>query len=672
MNQLIDAEAKGSIHHQLSLSSGQEQLATGALILGCILGAISSSWLADRFGLRPCIVYNNGFFILGSALLAANPEIWSLLLGRFVCGLGVGLGCTLSPVLLADIAPPADRGRVTTGHQLALTIGILVSTLVGYIFVGQMGEGWRIVFGFIACLSVFQVILSPLIPESPRWLLSNRTGPNQNGLELARSTLILLRRAPGQSLNDPILAEAVDKVGGGASSLCFVCSSGHFPPFIPSSSPFPSLPSQEMEVLKQEQEDVLRIQIENDVSPEEGATWAQVWSFKNPMIIGLLLCFFQPMSGINSVMFYSSKIFGFAGVEDQLLSTLIVGIINVLMTVFAIFVVDLTGRRVLLLWGTVVATIGLTFQGIVLLTMNDYETTQGYLALIGCLVYIMGFAVGLGAMCWVVLKEVLPPHTVGKAYGVFILETWIWNFFISMFTLTWIENLGGGDEKEGAAILFLIFAGICFAAVVFMVTLLPETKKMPEHVMRWLWGDEFYDRTIGKNKEASALEESLKAGEASSAVAAGAADYDVIGDPAQEAAIETEAGDLHDAVSPGAAEVEQQPLPPPQQQQQQQQEGGMEAQQGQGEEGQRAELDQVQSPEPRVENDGVVVEGQLEQVVDAVVEDQQQQQLSGIDSTAAAAASPAVAAVGHNGQEAAVAPENGAGAAEVQPQQQQQ
>jgi len=178
-------------------------------------------------------------------------------------------------------------------------------------------------------------------------------------------------------------------------------------------------------------------------------------------------------------MFYSTKIFAFAGFSEAILATVSVGCVNVLMTIVCVYLVDRAGRRSLLIVGTCVMVGALLLLGIVLLAMNDSPDAQGIIAVIALLLFVCGFAVGLGAVAWVVMGEVVPTRVRGKANSLFVAENWAWNLILAATVLYAIDGLGGGDsddnKKRGVAILYFIFCGIAILGVAFFFTF-PETK----------------------------------------------------------------------------------------------------------------------------------------------------------------------------------------------------
>jgi len=190
--------------------------------------------------------------------------------------------------------------------------------------------------------------------------------------------------------------------------------------------------------------------------------------------------FFQSMTGINSVIFYSTKIFAFAGFHEAILATVSVGCVNVLMTIITVFAVDRLGRKSLLIGGTSLCVFSLIILGIVLLSANDNPDAQGIIAVLALLLFVCGFAVGLGAVAWVVMGEVVPNRIRSKANSLFVAENWLWNLILAASVLSMINGLGGGDSdearKRGVAILYLIFCAIAIAAVFFCYFAFPETK----------------------------------------------------------------------------------------------------------------------------------------------------------------------------------------------------
>lgn len=166
------------------------------------------------------------------------------------------------------------------------------------------------------------------------------------------------------------------------------------------------------------------------------ATWSQVFACKKAVIVGCGLMFFSAMTGINSVMYYSSTIFGLAGFDNGIAATVAVGAINVIATAIATYLVDLYGRKQLLWVGTNIMNVSLIFLVVVLLVANDAGVAQGVFAVISVLSYVIGFAIGLGAVTWVILSEIMSTHLRSKAYGLFVSINWGVNLIIGLTTIS--------------------------------------------------------------------------------------------------------------------------------------------------------------------------------------------------------------------------------------------
>lgn len=170
LNTTLDEGEVGSLLHSISLSVPAREAASALTIAGGAVGS-AMAFIPQRFGYRPTILCTNLIFI-GGTLLTLFPTLETLLVGRVLVGIAVGINNTTAPVLLSEIAPDAVRGLFTTMHQLGITIGILASGLAGFGFVSYVPMGWRYLFmlGFI-CPAVQLLFGWYFLPESPRWLL---------------------------------------------------------------------------------------------------------------------------------------------------------------------------------------------------------------------------------------------------------------------------------------------------------------------------------------------------------------------------------------------------------------------------------------------------------------------------------------------------------------------
>lgn len=429
LNPVIVQGPVGAIFRDIDLSLADQQTATAMSIIGAMLGGLFASYPNDQLGRRKSLLLNNAFFIAGG-ILCGISNLGALLAGRFLVGLGTGVESMIAPVLLSEIASPATRGAITSLHQLMITVGILLAGLIGYGYVQNVASGWKYVQWFIVLPAILQLALFWLVPESPRWFL------RQHKRAEAKKVLSQLRGAENE---DKVVAELAQ--------------------------------------LEADLEAILHL---------PNATWLETLSHTMPMRIGMLMMFFSAMTGINTVIFYSTTIFKMAGVQNAFLGTVLVGVLNVLMTMVSGYMVDKAGRKVLLTGGTWTMMISLILLGLILLLDNDSGAAVGIVCIFSVLLYVFGFALGLGAVQWVVVSEVVPTKIRSKAYSLFVTSNWTANLVISLTTLTIIQSLGTRytpvgsspeyQQKVGVAILYLIFACVCMLCLLFLYFDVPETQ----------------------------------------------------------------------------------------------------------------------------------------------------------------------------------------------------
>lgn len=359
----------GTIYNSFNLSDTEAQLATALTVLGAWIGSLLGSKPAEIYGRRTTLLWNNILFIVG-AVLSASGNFALLFTGRLISGFGVGIASSIPAVLLSEIASESTKGTITTLHQVSITIAIFVAALVGYGFVTYVSNGWQYVLVSIiyrkicysCCNGSFYVYLSlfdqglgcapcfvflafySYVPESPKWLLSkNRVDEAFKFLRSVRSS---------ESTEEDIKSEldamiAMDNHSSG------------------------------------------------DSSSENEASWGELFAYKKSVIIGCGLMVFQTLTGINAIIFYSTKIFGFAGFSQAIIGTTLVGFVNFCATVFSAYFIDKMGRKVLLSVGTSIMLISLVILSAVLLAGNG--SAAGVVAVVMILIYIIGFAIGLGA-----------------------------------------------------------------------------------------------------------------------------------------------------------------------------------------------------------------------------------------------------------------------------------
>jgi sugar porter (SP) family MFS transporter len=292
------------IKKDFALSSFQEEMVVSAVLLGALIGSGMSGRVSDLFGRRKVLVFTALTFIIGSLASALSSNIISLIVGRVILGVAIGVGSFTAPLYLAEIAPQRIRGMLVSLNQLAITIGIVFSYLINYYFSAQGEWSWMLGLGVVP--AVILLLGTIYLPESPRWMILK-------GWE-HKARDILQRIRAGENIN------------------------------------------KEFDEIRQ------TVEIEKGVHRLLFAKWVRPILF-----ISLGLSFFQQVTGINAIIYYAPTILqiaGFKHASNAILATFGIGLVNVLFTIIALPLLDRWGRRPLLLSGLLGMFISLFVMGI--------------------------------------------------------------------------------------------------------------------------------------------------------------------------------------------------------------------------------------------------------------------------------------------------------------------
>lgn len=394
-------------------------------LIGCLLGAILSGILADKYGRKRLLIMTAFVFIISAIGTGAAQSINAFVIYRIIGGIAIGLASNLSPIYIAEIAPGKMRGRFVSLNQLTIVIGILAAQITNWliseeVMAGSSDEmilnswngqwGWRWMFWAenIPALAFF--LLMFIVPESPRWLAKQ-----------------------GRFLQAELI---LSKIGGddyGKNTLS---------------------------------------QIKNSLSSD-----SQKGSFKdllhpnlrNVLVIGIVLAVFQQWCGINVIFNYAEEVFAAAGygVSDILFNIVITGSVNLFFTFIAIYTVDKLGRRALMLIGAgglagIYLLIGLSYY----LEISGWPLLLLVITAIGC------YAMSLAPVTWVVLSEIFPNRIRAAAMSVATVALWSACFLLT-YTFPLLNNwlMASGT--------FWLYGFICFLGFIFIYKKLPETKGKP-------------------------------------------------------------------------------------------------------------------------------------------------------------------------------------------------
>ncbi len=391
------------------LSSFQLELVTSLLLVGAMVGALTAGRVADAVGRRKTIFVTAIIFIAGVLLAAFAPTYWTLIVARFVIGLAVGSASMTVPLYIGEIAPPKMRGGLVSLNQLMITSGILASYLVDYGLADS--QNWRLMFGLAAIPAAILAVGILTQRESPHWLVK------KGREDEAREVLSLLRE---EADVEPEIREV-------------------------------------KEIAQTEAKGSVKELLSRGVRP---ALW-----------VGIGLAVFQQITGINTVIYYAPSLLKGAGLGSSasLLANVVIGAVNVFMTIVAIRLLDRTGRRPLLLTGTAGMVVGMLITACAFLDGDQLHGGTAYVAIAGLLVYTGSFAVGLGPVFWLMIAEIYPLRIRGQAMSIATMANWGANFIVTISFLTLLNAI----SAKG---VFFMFAFLTLVALVYFAKRVPETK----------------------------------------------------------------------------------------------------------------------------------------------------------------------------------------------------
>lgn len=389
------------IADEFDLGNQALEIVVSAVLAGAILGALLAGRLSGVIGRRRTILLAAVLFAIGALGSAAAPSAELLIGARVVLGIAIGVTSLAVPLYISESAPAANRGALVTLFQLAVTVGILVATLVDEAF-SEVNEGWRWMLGLAIVPAVLLFAGMLKAPPSPRWLVSK--GRVEEAAE------VLGRYTP---------PERVDELIG---------------------------------------------EIREDLSGSEGGTLRDLFApaLRSVLIIGVAMAIIQQITGINTVIYYDVNIFERAGIvdaSDAILAAVVVAGTNVLATFIAIRYIDRVGRRRLLIVGMSGMIVGLVALGFTF-ALPSGEDTAAALSLLALVVYVVSFAFSLGPVVWVLISEIYPTAVRGPAMSVATMANWGANLLVALTFLTLLDELGEAETfwlYAGVTLLSLIF-----------------------------------------------------------------------------------------------------------------------------------------------------------------------------------------------------------------------
>jgi len=370
------------IKKDFGLSAFPQSLVVSMVLVGAATGALSGGRLSDRLGRRITLIATSVIFMCGALVCAFAGSFSTLLIGRAIVGLGIGVASTTVPVYISEVSTPKARGWLVSLFQLAITVGILSAYLVDYAYADS--GGWRWMLGLAVIQSLLLGLGMVFMPESPRWLAKHGYA------EKAKEILTRIR-------------------GGSDITTEF-----------------------------QEIQGTL-------LETSRAGSWSDLLTsaVRPALIVGIGLAVFQQVTGINTIIYYAPTIIQSAGISSAsvaILATAGIGVVNVIMTLVSMWLVDRAGRRPLLLIGTAGMIVSLGILGLVFETGGD--GSLAWIAVITLMAYVASFAISLGPIFWLIISEIYPLKIRGVAEGTAATANWAANFAVSLTFLSLIQALG--------------------------------------------------------------------------------------------------------------------------------------------------------------------------------------------------------------------------------------
>jgi sugar porter (SP) family MFS transporter len=377
---------------------------------GTVLGAIFGSIPTNALG-RKKTLFSIGFlFLIGSlgTALAQDPYTFSFF--RFIGGLGIGISTIAAPTYVSEIAPAKNRGKLVALYQFNIVFGILMAFVSNY-FLKDSGENaWRWMLGIQVIPSIIYTLLVGLVPESPRWLMEHKQ--DANGAKAVLSQIYPNNEAPEQITSIENELHQAKENAGQASENIFMKK------------------------------------------------------YRRPLLLAFFIAAFNQLSGINAFLYYANRIFELAGLEksSSFLSSIGVGLVNLIFTLIGITLIDKYGRKTLLYIGSVGYIISLG-----LVTMAFAQHWQGLLVPFFFFLFIASHAIGQGAVIWVFISELFPNklRAAGQSFGSsvhWVLAALIPSFIPFLF------------DTVGASVVFAFFCSMMVLQLIWVFTKMPETK----------------------------------------------------------------------------------------------------------------------------------------------------------------------------------------------------
>lgn len=418
---IVISGAIGFLSQLFHLDASGMGWAAGCALVGCIVGCVAAGPIADYLGKKKGLALCALCFGLSSLGMLFAANLHQFVLWRLIGGLGIGAASVISPNYIAEIAPTRVRGRCVTLYQLGIVAGILAAVFVNMLIQRLGDEAWNITTGWrwmflagIVPAILFGLMILPAV-ESPRWLM--KMGRRDEAVDV-------LARMNG---SDAALREAAE--------------------------------------------------IDNTLATEEGHISELFTTFRRPLLLGIMLAGLQQVSGITPIFSFLPEIFRTAGTatSNAFFQSVLVSLINLLFTLFALWLIDRAGRKTLILAGT-----GLQFVSLALVGWFYHVHGSDLAILIFVMSFVAGHAFGNGVACWVIISEIYPTKIRGRGMSIATTALWLVGYLGNQLFPIMQKHLG----SDGT---FWVFGSGALLTLFLVGWLIPETKGRSLEEITRLW-----------------------------------------------------------------------------------------------------------------------------------------------------------------------------------------
>lgn len=415
---VVISGAEKTIESLWQLSDLWHGVVMGSALWGTVLGSLIGGWPADRFGRRKTLLGIGVLYFISAVWCGLATDVYSFMIARFIGGMGIGISTVAAPMYISEIAPPSRRGLLTCLFQFNIVFGILTAYVSNSLLADVGENAWRWMLGVVAFPALFYTLMCLGIPESPRWLLGRASTRNEGLRVLGLINPNLQPKELDQLASEIVVASASESAGTGF--------------------------------------------------------WTR--RLRKPILLAILIAFFNQLSGINAILYYAPRIFKLTGLGEKaaLLQSVGIGITNFIFTFLGLWLIDQLGRRKLLYIGSFgyIASLGLCAWAFF---------TETYGIVPACIfAFIAAHAIGQGAVIWVFISEIFPTQHRASGQSLGSFTHWIFAALLTTFFPSMVASFAPGY-------VFSFFCGMMVLQLLWVATMVPETKGLPleeiEHQM---------------------------------------------------------------------------------------------------------------------------------------------------------------------------------------------